>query len=262
MIRALSCADCRELLGGYVLESLEPYETEAVRTHLATCDRCAAEHAELTPLPAMLDLAGSADAVPERPPAALEEAVLDRFAREASAEAAVSRRRWRPQRPAAPRMSLRGLRSRPLAAALAGVALGVSATAGIVVATGPGGNGPSGGARSAAIGETYSATLGPQPAAPHAFAAATLQTFASGTRVHMRVHGLPTGAVYELWCVRDDGAKVSAGTFRVNENGSADLHLTTAAMPDQYHRLAVERRPWGTDSPAKGKRVLAGEIAS
>jgi hypothetical protein len=68
--------------------------------------------------------------------------------------------------------------------------------------------------------------------------------------------------VYELWCLRDDGAKVSAGTFRVDGAGDADVNLTTAATPDQYHRLAVEKRPWGTDSPQKGQRMLAGEIAS
>ena len=68
--------------------------------------------------------------------------------------------------------------------------------------------------------------------------------------------------MYELWCLRDDGARVSAGTFRVDGAGSADVNLTTAATPHQYHRLAVERRPWGTDSPKRGQRVLAGEIAS
>ncbi|MFL5883536.1 MAG: anti-sigma factor domain-containing protein [Thermoleophilaceae bacterium] len=255
---ALRCADCRELLGGYVLHALDPDDNESVRVHLITCDRCAAEHGELAPLPAMLDLAGSADAVPERPPAALEEAVLDRFARESADDV---RRRWRPRRPTAPRMSLRGLRSRPLAAAVAGVALGAAAAVGVVVTTG---GGPEGGTSApvAPRAEVYSATLGPQPAAPGGSASAKLTTFTSGTRIHLRVQGLPAGAVYELWCLRDDGAKVSAGTFRVDGAGDADVSLTTAATLDQYHRLAVEKRPWGTDSPQKGQRVLAGEIAS
>ena len=205
----------------------------------------------------MLDLAGSADAIPERPPAALEEAVLDRFAREAADD--VARRRWRPRRPSAPRMSLRGLRGRPLATAAAGAALAAAAVLGGMAATGVLGGSSQPVAQQ---GDVYSATLGPQPAAPRAAAAATLTTFTSGTRIHLRVHGLPAGAVYELWCLRDDGARVSAGTFRVDGAGRADVRLTTAAMPDQYHRLAVERRPWGTDSPKRGARVLAGEIAS
>ena len=258
MIPTLRCADCRELLGGYVLHALEPDEAEAVRTHLATCDRCAAEYGELTPLPAMLDLAGSADAVPERPPAALEDAVLDRFARESAGNA--GRRRWRPRRPAVPRTSLRGLRGRPLATAVAGAVLGAAAAVGVVAVA----NGGGGGSTNPVVAhrDIYNATLGPQPAAPHAFADAKLTTFSAGTHIHMTVHGLQPGSVYELWCLRDDGARVSAGTFRVDGSGKADVSLTTAATPDQYHRLTVERRPFGTDSPARGQQVLAGEIAS
>jgi anti-sigma-K factor RskA len=161
-------------------------------------------------------------------------------------------------------MSLRGLRSRALATAIAGAALGAAATVGVVAAT-SGGNGGGQTASSTAarpVADIYTATLAPQPAAPRASAAATLTTYSAGTRIHMQVHGLPAGAVYELWCLRDDGARVSAGTFRVDSAGNADVRLTTAATPDQYHRLAVERRPWGTDSPARGKRVLAGVIAS
>ena len=155
-------------------------------------------------------------------------------------------------------MSLRGLRTRPLATAIAGAVVGAAVVLGVVATT----NSGSGGSTVAQRAETYSATLGPQAAAPRASAAATLVTFSGGTRVHLRAHGLPAGAVYELWCLRDDGARVSAGTFRADGSGSADVRLTTAATPHQYHRLAVERRPWGTDSPQRGTRVLAGEIAS
>jgi hypothetical protein len=157
-------------------------------------------------------------------------------------------------------MTLRGLRGRPLATAAAGAALGAAAVLGVVAATG--GSGTSGPVTAARHADVYSATLGPQPAAPNAAASASLTTFTSGTRIHLRVHGLPAGAVYELWCIRNDGARVSAGTFRVDATGIADVRLTTAATPDQYHRLAVERRPWGMDSQKRGARVLAGEIAS
>jgi hypothetical protein len=256
-IHALTCAECREMLGGYVLRALDPPEDHAVRAHLEACERCAAEHAELTPLPTMLDLAGSADAVPERPPPALEEAVLDRFAREGPDRS--PRRRWRPRVALGARTSLRGLRSRPLATAVTGVALGAAVAVGAVVATGGSSSSTSPAGPRA---EAYSATLGPQAAASHASASAKLVTFTAGTRIHLTAHGLRAGQVYELWCLRDDGAKVSAGTFRVDGAGRADVNLTTAATPDQYHRLAVEQRPWGTDSPQPGQRVLAGEIAS
>jgi anti-sigma-K factor RskA len=65
--------------------------------------------------------------------------------------------------------------------------------------------------------------------------------------------------VYELWCLRDDGGKVSAGTFRTDASGRAEVNLTTAAVPGEYHKLSVERKAFApTDQP--GQRVMAGEI--
>ena len=50
----LACEECRVLLGGYVLGSLEPDEADAVRAHLATCTACARQHAEFAVMPALL----------------------------------------------------------------------------------------------------------------------------------------------------------------------------------------------------------------
>src|SRR4051794_19053408 len=79
-----ACNECRNLLGGYVLHALEPDEVEGVRRHLATCASCAAELEQLAGIPAILDTAGvgAVESTVESPPPALEEAVLDRFARE------------------------------------------------------------------------------------------------------------------------------------------------------------------------------------
>jgi anti-sigma-K factor RskA len=239
-----ACAECRDLVGGYVLDALEPEEAERVRRHLAGCPECAAEHARLADLPALLAAAGDEEPVAERPPAALEEAVLDRFAREHRAE----RRADRPSRPRRLTLAFPRLR-RPLPAALAG-ALAVAAAA-VAIAVLPGG--------STSEGERYSASLTGSPAAPAAHASARLETSTAGTRVALRVHGLPGNPddVYELWCVRDDGKKVSAGTFRVDARGQAAVDLTTAAVPGEYHRMSVERR----GAPAGGgERVLAGNI--
>ena len=76
------CNEFRELLGGYVLDALEPDERDAVRAHLADCPRCRREHAELAGVPAMLDLLDAPDEAPAAPPPELEEAILDRFARD------------------------------------------------------------------------------------------------------------------------------------------------------------------------------------
>lgn len=249
-----TCAECRALLGGYVLHALEPAEAEAVRSHLAACAACAAEHGQLIGIPALLDVAGPQEAPSEDPPPALEEAVLDRFAREHRGAAAQDQ----PPQPARLRSTLRdrlraGRRrfAHPLPAALAGAAAAAAITAALLVL--PRSDEPA--------GEQYRASLAGSAAAPGATASADLRVLAAGTNVRLRVDGLrgKPGAVYELWCVRDDGGKVSAGTFRTDGSGSADVNLTTAAVPGDYHRLSVERKAF-TPAGGPGQRVMTGEI--
>jgi anti-sigma factor RsiW len=234
-----ACNECRTLLGGYVLHALEPDEADAVRRHLAECAACAAEHGQLMSIPSILDTAGADETPVEHPPAALEEAVLDRFARE------------HPGHPAAPppkrardrlRAAFRPL-ARPLPAAIAGAVAAAAVTAALIAL--PGGS---------QDGELYQASLAGSAAAPSAKASANLKVLAEGTRVNLKVSGLRGGpsAVYELWCIRDDGRKVSAGTFRTDASGRADVNLTTAAVPGEYNKLGVERKP--------GVNVMAGEI--
>jgi hypothetical protein len=94
---------------------------------------------------------------------------------------------------------------------------------------------------------------------PNAHAYAKLTTQAAGTSVDLRVRDMrPTpGTVYELWCVGNDGTRVSAGTFRVDAAGRADVHLTTAARLGEYERLSVERR---IAAGRRGERVMSGSI--
>jgi hypothetical protein len=250
-----ACAECRTLIGGYVLDALEPSDTTAVQRHLADCAACAAEHDRLAGIPVLLDLAGTTETAYEHPPVGLEEAVLDRFARDHSEQ-----RPQRPQRP--PRRSIRSALGallqplrRPLPAAAAGAFAAAAVTVAIVLPGGGGGNG------GWATGETYHAQLGGSAAAPAARAFARLESEQTGTRVWLRVSGLKGNPdnLYELWCVRDDGTKISAGTFRVDSTGRAAVNLTTAAVIGDYHRLSVERRAQPPASQA-GQRVMAGEI--
>jgi anti-sigma-K factor RskA len=267
-VTSAACNDCRNLLGGYVLHALEPDEAEIVRSHLATCSACAAEHGELAGIPAILDTAGAGvvENAIEQPPAALEEAVLDRFAREQrespdqqahrppAAAAATTGKESATSRRSRIRTALRGRLARPFPAALAGALAAAAVTAALIVL-------PGGGTSDSATGEQYQASLSGSPAAPGARASAKLQVFATGTNVKLSVRGLhgTPDTVYELWCLRDDGAKVSAGTFRTDASGRADVSLTTAAIPGEYHRLGVERRslsPAGQPSTS----VMTGEI--
>lgn len=250
-----ACSECRTLIGGYVLGALEPDDAAAVARHITECADCAAEYERLADIPDLLTLAGADETVAEAPPAALEEAVLDRFAREHRehrehrAQRATERRRRRDAIRARLAALGRSLR-RPLPAAAVG-ALSAAAVAAALVVGGPVGGGGRDGWGS---GDTYQANLTGSPAAPGAQAFAKLETTSAGTRVWLHVRGLRGNPddLYELWCVRDDGTKVSAGTFRVNARGQAAVDLTTGAVPGEYHRMSVERQP--------GERVLAGEI--
>jgi Anti-sigma-K factor rskA/Putative zinc-finger len=237
-----ACTECRTLLGGYVLQALEPDEAEVVRRHLADCAACAAEHGQLMSIPSILDTAGADETPVEHPPAALEEAVLDRFAREHPGHPAE-----RPPRRARARGRIRAAfrpLTRPLPAAIAGAVAATAITAALIALPGGG----------SSNGELYQASLSGSPAAPGATASARLKVLEEGTRVNLSVRGLRgnPSSVYELWCIRDDGQKVSAGTFRTDASGRANVNLTTAAVPGDYHRLGVERKP--------GVNVMAGEI--
>jgi anti-sigma factor RsiW len=267
-----ACNECRNLLGGYVLHALDPDEVESVRRHIATCEACAAEHEQLAGIPAILDTAGAGvvESAIEPAPAALEEAVLDRFAREHPRESAAELEPTQPEprgtiaadgtatqprRSRTPRRLRAALRSRfarPLPAAFAGALAAAVITAALIVLPG---------SSNTASGEQYQASLFGSPAAPGARASADLRVFASGTHVKLSVRGLrgSPDTVYELWCLRDDGAKVSAGTFRTDASGRADVNLTTAAIPGEYHRLGVERRSLTPGGPP-GTSVMAGEI--
>ena len=233
---ALACEECRALLGGYVLAALEAEEMDAVRAHVATCAECAREHASLAPLPALLDAAGSTERTTEKPPAALEDAVLDRFARE------------RP-RPHGGRSRLRGWLARPLPAAVTAAAAAALVTLAVSALL----DGPDG-----SDARAYGARLNGLAGAPGAHAYAKLTTQSAGTQVDLYVRGVrpAPGTSYELWCIGNDGSRVSAGTFRVDASGRAHVRMTTAARLGEYERLAVERLTRGQP----GQRVMAGSI--
>ena len=72
-----------EDIGAFVLGALDTDAEKRVREHLATCQECAAAHSELAGIPGLLDLAVVTGATEDEPlPPAIEERLLDRFARE------------------------------------------------------------------------------------------------------------------------------------------------------------------------------------
>jgi hypothetical protein len=241
----LTCQQVRPLLGGYVLEALEPEEAEAVRAHLPNCPVCAAELASLAELPALLDLAAPV-AQPDEPLSpSSEEALLDRFARESGSTP--------PAQP--PPRKRRGLRLPKIAWTRPRVAV-VSAllAAGVAV-----------GAMSALdrddsqmrMSRNYIVALKPGPAAPNAKARISLYRVKGGTGVKLWASGLQPGSmkVYEMLCESKHWT-ASAGTFRADANGKVVVRLTTAARVGEYDRVRVVTK----DRHGTQTDVLTGQL--
>jgi Putative zinc-finger len=224
-----------EDIGAYVLGGLDADDERRVAAHLAECEECAAAHAELAGLPALLDLAVITGATDEEPlPPAIEERLLDRFARERPAGRGP--RGWRP------RLFLVG------GGTLAGAAL-----AALVLLLGLGFEQPR-----TLPATQYRLALQPASGAPvDARARASLRTVEGGTVLRLWVYNLPRnpGDVYEVLC-ESKRWSASAGTFRVDAKGDAYVILTTAAKRGQYDSIRVVRRSGGHSYD-----VLGGKLA-
>lgn len=229
------CSSHGELVGGYVLGALEPDEMEEMRQHAAGCPTCGPETRRMAAVPGLLDTVKPGDVPPPTASPEVEEAILDRFARERQ-PAAAARRRLRVQR-------------RAVAAALAAVA--VLALALVLL---PFGDGPE---RSSYA----SARLAALDSGSSARATAYVNAVPAGTRVRLGARGLAgRGAVYEVWCVRTNGEWVSGGTFRSSANGRAHAELTAAVKPGDYHVIVVTRGARSPDGAGDRTPVLRGKL--
>jgi anti-sigma-K factor RskA len=248
------CPTHGPLVGGYALGALEPDEMEEMRRHVAICPHCGPQVDRLAALPGLLDRIVPADVPPPSLPPEVEEAVLDRFARERREEGASRSRRRRGGRfgrRSAARSGRRPalLARSPLALAAAGLTALVLALALVLPLGGDGGEKPA-----------YASVSLDAKAGATASATAALGEVAAGTRIRLETRGLPAGAEYELWCIRTDGRWVSGGTFWADRDGRTDAELTAAVRPGDYHRMVVTRRPEGAGEAARGPTVLGGVL--
>jgi anti-sigma factor RsiW len=245
-----TCDEIRPQLGAYVLGGLEPEEAAEVREHLARCDECAREHADLAELPAMLDLIEAPDEALQRPAPTLEESILDRHALERRALREHAARERRPE----PNRRRRVRRGGAIAAQAGGTtiarrpmfgghgrlvgaatALAAALVLAVVLLTG-------GGANPVNPPTAVAAELEAGPGAPRAHGTAWLHAVPAGTAVRLAAGGLPGDRSYELWCIRFDGRWVSAGTFTTASNGHANVSLTAAVRRGQYGQILVTPR--------------------
>jgi anti-sigma-K factor RskA len=219
-------------LGGYVLGALEPAERADFEEHLAGCERCQAEVAELRGLPALLEQATPPVEVPpwlrERTFAAVE-------------RAAAHQRRRRRLRLA-------------LTAAAACLVLVVAFAGGYTLSqVGP----------FADRGRVIAFALA-APDGGAARATAKVRQVGDGLAITMEVSGLapnPPGSVYECWYVGPGDSlerpnRVSAGTFTVGVDGRASLRLHSAADLQRYPAMGVTLERDRGNPARTGDKVL------
>lgn len=219
-------------LGGYVLGALEPAERADFEEHLAGCERCQAEVAELRGLPELLEQAAPPVEVPpwlrERTFAAVE-------------RAAAQQRRRRRLRLA-------------LTAAAACLVLVVAFVGGYTLSrVGP----------FADRGRVIEFALAAPDGGP-ARATAKVRQVGDGLAITMEVSGLapnPPGSVYECWYVGPGDSlarpnRVSAGTFTVGADGRASLRMHSAADLQRYPAMGVTLERDRGNPARTGDKVL------
>jgi anti-sigma-K factor RskA len=212
--------------GAYVLRALDESTASEFSAHLAECEACRREVAELQVVADNLPLAAPQVVPPlsvrDRIMAAIEpEAQLLRAAGSGADRPAVSkRRRWLP-----------ALGLRPV---LAGGVVACAAAIAVVLAVSSGGGS---GAR------TFAASLAP--------AGAKVAVKVSGGRAELSVAGMPStpvGKVYEVWLVKQgDAPRPTHALFGVRADGRA-----VVKVPE---RLGNAEAVWVTAEPSGGSVV-------
>ena len=219
-------------LGGYVLGALEPAERADFEEHLAGCERCQAEVAELRGLPELLEQA----APPVEVPPSLRERTFAAVER-----AAAQQRRRRRLRLA-------------LTAAAACLVLVIAFAGGYTLSqVGP----------FADRGRVIAFAL-VAPDGGAARATAKVRQVGDGLAITMEVSGLapnPPGSVYECWYVGPGDSlerpnRVSAGTFTVGVDGRASLRMHSAADLQRYPAMGVTLERDRGNPARTGDKVL------
>ena len=218
-----------DLTAAYALDALDPEEEERYEEHLATCERCREELAELRDPAAMLAYGVEGPA----PPPELRDRILDAARAERSNVVPIHRRRW--------------------PAALGAVAA-VAAT--VAIALGLWGSSVS---DQLDRERSISAILADPEAKSIPLEGANGRIVVTDTgEAALVVSGLataPEGKTYELW-VAEDGKMLPAGVFDAQHERDV-VRLTRPVRPGSGVAVTVED-DGGTDAPTGDPIITAG----
>ena len=215
--------DTRDLLGPYVMGTLEPNEKREVEDHLEECASCTEEAQELRLVHECLaDLAHGTEA----PPPDLRTRVV----------AGVPQREARRRLPS-------------WAAAVAAAFFVLVAIAVILTPDLFGG------------GALASANLNPTDRAPDAGGEVSIQGTGENMELRLEAWGLPPckrEQYYELWLVEGND-RVSAGSFTVGQSGRVDVRLNAPNFAGSYPKVGITAEH-DKDPRASDTKMLSGEL--
>jgi anti-sigma-K factor RskA len=185
-------------LGAYLIGSLAPAERVVVERHLARCERCRAELAELAPLPGLLARLDADEARHQTltPSPDLLPRTLEAMGRERAADRRTLRR-WR------------------IGAAAAAAAAVVAVAAAMAPAVLPG--------QSAVPAVPFTVAAGVTAAGT-----GSMEPRGWGTAVRLDLTGLPPAAAYEAYAIARDGHTEVAATWGPTPSGRAVVSGATA----------------------------------
>lgn len=234
----------QDLLGAYVLGSVSPHERREVEAHLATCEACRAEAAELRAVVLALPLS-----VEEREPSpALYERIQASVRQEIDANPRPEgdREPWRPT----PGFNQRPRRLQPAwfqAAAPWAAVLLLFISLGMFVWNLQ--------LRQSIHQQPQAVSISLEPTSVASGAGGQLTYLKDRQVMILQLQGLPKlqpGQVYQVWLIRGS-TPVSAGVF----NGS-DTRYAIAASISEYQALAItnEPGPLGSTAPTGEKFIV------
>jgi anti-sigma-K factor RskA len=214
--------DTRNLLGPYVMGTLEPREEREVEDHLEKCAGCREEAHELRIAhERLLDLAHATEA----PPRELEERIA----------AGISRRE---------------ARRVPTWTAAVAAAFCVLAVLGAIFVPDLFGG-----------GAVAAATLSPTDRAPDAGGEVSFKDAGGNLEVRLEAWGLPPcqrNQYYELWLV-EGKERVSAGSFTVGPSGRVEVDMNAPDFAGSYPAVGITYEQ-DKDPRASDAKMLSGEL--